>query len=127
MQNKIFQILNFEFKATGATVEGNQRYFSWRSIDRYYFDRILIPEGFKQFDTSQDAWYFGVWVNPELLCTVTYAEGDITVIVCEDKEHYNAEIRNCIEFYEAGEIMRAISADGHCTVYRQDRNGFLID
>lgn len=46
--------------------------------NRYEFDHTLIPEGFHQLDTEQDAYYYGVWVNPVELKMVEYAEGDLT-------------------------------------------------
>ena len=44
--------------------------------DRYFFDGKMCTRalGFEQFDTEQDASYFGVWVNREERATVTYAE-----------------------------------------------------
>jgi len=48
---------------------------------RYHFDTEVCQSsrGWHQYDTEQDAWYFGVWVNPELRAVLTYAEGDITL------------------------------------------------
>jgi len=36
-------------------------------IDRYKFDFGLCSysKGWIQFDTDQDAWYFGVWIHKE--------------------------------------------------------------
>ncbi len=35
--------------------------------DRYYYDeRLSQADGWFQYDTSQDASYFGIWVNAEL-------------------------------------------------------------
>ena len=107
---------------------GNTIYRWWRSTERYVVDfaRFFHAEGWLQFDTSQDAWYFGVWVNPSSLTTLTYAEGDWTVCECEDIEHYNAEISSMCAFYDEGRIALAIGQDGSATEYRQDRSEFLI-
>lgn len=96
--------------------------------DRYTYDfKICTPDkGWEQFDTDQDAWYFGVWVNRERLMTVTYAEGDEVVVLCKDAEHYNAELKDACEFYGEGTLAIAIDEQG-TTVYRQDRAQFFIE
>ena len=42
-----------------------------------------MPNGFAQFDTRQDASYFGTWANPEARIIVNYAEGDVTTQIAE--------------------------------------------
>ncbi len=46
--------------------------------DRYVFDfkRCAPKDGWARFDTSQDAWYFGNWVNPLTLQLFSYTDGD---------------------------------------------------
>lgn len=70
-------------------------------IDRYLFDfKICTRElGWLQFDTDQDAWYFGIWVNPEKRQVVNYAEGDISIINCPTELSYHAELRAMAEFH----------------------------
>ena len=82
---------------------GNTIERSWRSTERYEFDFKLCTKanGWVQFDTSQDAWYFGVWVHPEKREIVTYAEGDITRVKCPTEESYHAELKSMAEFYGA--------------------------
>ena len=46
------------------------------------------PRGFYQWDTSQDAWYYGTWVNPQSLQILQYAEGDISLVTCNSPEAY---------------------------------------
>lgn len=82
--------------------------------------------GFRQFDTHQDAPYFGVWVNPRTRQTLTYCEGDWSLAECPDDAAYNAEIRAMSEFYEPGFIAVAVGNDGQATRYEQDRSTFLI-
>ena len=57
---------------------------------RYPFDQVSRRLGFYQYDTPQDAWYFGLWVNPETLRIVSYVEGDITVMEAHDRASYDA-------------------------------------
>lgn len=57
------------------------------------FDECSTRKGYAQFDTRQDACYFGQWVNPTGRQLVTYAEGDLTVIVCDDDAEFVAQVR----------------------------------
>lgn len=74
---------------------------SFADLDRYHFDVNVCSasKGWKQYDTDQDAWYFGVWVNPEKLLTMSYAEGDVTLVTCISEESYHAELKEMAEFY----------------------------
>jgi hypothetical protein len=92
------------------------------SLSRYVFDRLH----WEQYDTSQDAWYFGVWVNKRKRQTLTYAEGDLTLVECTDAIAFNLEIESMNRFYGEGFIAKTIDLDGTMTVYRQDRRGFFI-
>jgi hypothetical protein len=107
---------------------GNVCHTAFLPDERYIVDFApdLTSEGWLQFDTNQDAPYFGMWVNPSKFLTLTYAEGDWTLVVCPDKEHYNAEIQDAIEFYDEGYVAIAIGADGSSTKYVQDRSEFII-
>ena len=67
---------------------------------RYIYDgKLKEKDGWKQWDTSQDAWYFGVWVNPKTLKIFTYAEGDETLEECESKEEFNAKMKEMVGYY----------------------------
>ncbi len=110
------------------------------STERYTFDfdDDFRAEGWLQFDTDQDAWYYGVWVNPKTLKTLSYAEGDVSLVVCPDAAHYNAEIQAMCEFHGEGFELIACDADafahimvgseprGEARVYRQDRSQFFV-
>ena len=76
-------------------------------------------------DTDQDAHYFGAWVNKQKRLTLTYCEGDWTLVVCPDADHYNAEVSDMIRFYGEGYEFKTIGPEG-ITEYRQDRARFLI-
>jgi len=123
--------------------QGNTVVHRHRSADRYLFDfdDDFHAAGWLQFDTDQDASYYGVWVNPKLLRTLSYCEGDVYLVVCADAEHYNAEIKAACEFHGEGfemiacdmDAFQSIMLDGgrhvsssNTTVYRQDRSKFLI-
>ena len=120
--------------------QGNTVVHRHRDADRYIFDfdSDFRAAGWLQFDTDQDASYYGVWVNPKLLRTFSYCEGDIYLVVCPDAEHYNAEIKAACEFHGEGFEMIACDMDaaeslllgsqpkGEATVYRQDRSKFFV-
>jgi hypothetical protein len=50
--------------------------------DRYHFDfgECSYENGFCQIDTTQDASYYGNWINLTDRKAVTYAEGDVRYI-----------------------------------------------
>lgn len=84
--------------------------------DRYHYDAKLIPRGYRQYDTEQDAWYFGVWVHVEDRVVVTWAEGDETIVSCPDVETFKAELKHMAEFYgDPPPAFRVIDADGTLT------------
>jgi hypothetical protein len=80
---------------------GNQIMDLWRHTERYEFDfeRCTSKKGWKQYDTREDAWYFGVWVHEKRRLILTYAEGDITIVRCKTEASYHAELRHMADFY----------------------------
>lgn len=64
------------------------------NTDRYVFDFKLCPSarGWAQFDTRQDASYFGNWINPFERKLVNFAEGDLAITVCDSDEEFAAEL-----------------------------------
>ncbi|MGG5827663.1 hypothetical protein [Aeromonas salmonicida] len=60
--------------------------------DRYYYDRTLLAQGWQQYDTEEDAWYFGIWINTEKLETFTYAEGDTNHLIAPNVAAFRAEL-----------------------------------
>lgn len=79
-------------KLIGINKRGGDRYL-------YDFDACTSEKGWQQFDTDQDASYFGVWVHREKRTTFTYAEGDRTLVVCEDDDHFREEIADMERCY----------------------------
>lgn len=69
--------------------------------ERYLFDFEICTAalGWKQYDTDQDAWYYGIWVHPEKRQIVSYTEGDITIVDCPTEESYHAELAAMAEFH----------------------------
>ena len=109
--------------------EGRVIQRAFRPSERYVVDFAdnRTQEGWMQFDTGQDAPYYGVWVNPTKLQTLSYAEGDWALVTCESEEWYNAELLDMCEFHDEGRIATGIDTKtGQVTIYRQDRTKFFI-
>ena len=87
----------------GTNARGNAIYREHVGGDRYRFDFGLCSseKGWQQWDTAQDASYFGVWVHVGMRKVCSFAEGDVTVVTCQDAEHFNAEIASMEAFYGA--------------------------
>ena len=93
---------------------------------RYVFDFKYCARdtGWKQFDTIQDASYFGIWVHEEERRIITYAEGDLTEVICLDQEGFTAEIRSMEEFYSpAPPAFRVIDQESNLTYIYDKRPG----
>lgn len=75
----------------------------FRHVDRYAYDYKLCTKrkGWKQYDTTEDAWYFGIWVHAERRIIITYAEGDVTIVRCPTEDSYHAELKSMADFYGA--------------------------
>ena len=85
-----------ELNHNGCTIKRNL--YCYR--ERYYYDeRLAQSDGWKQFDTWQDAPYFGVWVNSATRQIMTFAEGDETLVTAPDESAFDAELSDCVEFY----------------------------
>ena len=69
--------------------------------DRYRYDfKVCTPaKGWQQYDTDQDAWYYGVWVNVAERQIMTYAEGDETLVTSPTAEIFQAELDALSEFH----------------------------
>ena len=112
-----------------ANMQGNQMIRAFWPSERYVVDfaEDFKLEGWQQFDTDQDAHYFGVWVNPAKRLTLCYAEGDWTLVKCADRDSYNAEIQAALDFYGEGFEFKVVDVEtGQVTEVRQDRSGFII-
>jgi len=112
---------------TQSTKDGCTVRRMFYSSDRYIVDYAedFKSEGWLQFDTDQDASYFGFWVNPKKFMTLSYCEGDWTLVECHSRENYVEAIKRAIDFYGEGFVAKSIDMDGTVTVYRQNRSEFL--
>lgn len=74
--------------------------------DRYLFDlqRCQSADGWAPFDTDEDAWCYGHWINPLTLELVGYAKGDVIHWQAESPEEFTAQARRWIETMPGGRI-----------------------
>jgi len=68
---------------------------------RYLFDGTLLAVGWKQYDTDQDAWYFGMWYHPEIMATFCYCEGDLILVECATEDAWGKELAEMSDLYGA--------------------------
>ena len=106
---------------------GNMIYCVHMRADRYKIDfaESFSVEEWEQYDTSQDAPYFGVWVNKVTMQILTYCEGDWELTDCPDAKHFNREIEVLNAAYSAGFICIAHGKKSSVR-YVQDRSQFLV-
>lgn len=100
-----------ERKASGATIK---RWFIANGSTASVRDLVKHADGWVRYDTYQDAWYFGVWVNPKSLECLTYAEQDVTHVKCENADQFKHEMADLARFYgqSRSPSMMAIGTDG---------------
>ncbi|MCW0504513.1 hypothetical protein [Aeromonas piscicola] len=83
-----------ELTVTGCRIDRGSH-----QADRYYYDRMLLAQGWQQYDTEEDAWYFGIWINTEKLETFTYAEGDTNLVTAPNVEAFRAELARLYQYH----------------------------
>lgn len=82
------------------TIEISRGHDDGTEASRYKYDAMFkASEGWEQYDTDQDAWYFGVWVNYALKQVFTFAEGDTSMETGETVEDYACMMCKLEEFY----------------------------
>jgi hypothetical protein len=83
--------------------------------DRYAFDFRLCPfsKGWAQLDTRQDASYYGNWINPLTRQICSFAEGDVTIITCDDDAEFIAQVTETFGWHKERGYEPAI--DGMCS------------
>ncbi|MCD6617292.1 hypothetical protein [Aeromonas veronii] len=84
----------FELTVTGCRIDRRSH-----QADRYYYDRTLLAQGWQQYDTEEDAWYFGIWIHTEKLETFTYAEGDTSHVIAPHVEAFHAELARLYQYH----------------------------
>ncbi|MEG0007319.1 MAG: hypothetical protein RR721_08325 [Aeromonas sp.] len=83
-----------ELTVTGCRIDRGSH-----QADRYYYDRALLAQGWQQYDTEEDAWYYGIWINTEKLETFTYAEGDTSNVIAPNLEAFRAELARLYQYH----------------------------
>ena len=96
---------------------------AFRPSERYVIDfGGPLQAGWEQWDTDQDAWYFGVWVCVSTREVLTYAEGDWSLMTCPTAEAFRAELARMAEFYGPTPAhIVVIDQDGNATGYVSER------
>lgn len=56
-------------------------------------------EGWVSYPTSQDAWYYGVWINPIKFETLSYCEQDVTHVKCENQDKFFLQLEDMAQFH----------------------------
>jgi hypothetical protein len=79
--------------------------------DRYYYDRTLLAQGWQQYDTEEDAWYFGIWIHTEKLETFTYAEGDTCHVIAPNVEAFRSELARLYQYHQQAPAFISIDPD----------------
>lgn len=59
-----------------------------------------VPTGFEEQPQWKDGQFRTVWINDKDLSTITYCEGDITVMQHSIQASYDREIVKAAEFYK---------------------------
>jgi len=105
--------------------QGHRTRKAFLDADRYLFDFNLDGE-WEQFDTEDDAAYFGVWLNKAKLRTLAYIEGDLIFTQCVDAAGYDAKISALCAFHQAAPAFVGIKP-ASVTKYYQDRSALYIN
>jgi hypothetical protein len=85
--------------------------------DRYHYDRTLLALGWQQYDTDQDAWYFGIWINPKKLETFTYAEGDTSHVIAPSIEAFCAELARLYQYHPQAPTFISIDPEAGVVIH----------
>ena len=86
--------IQLELTVTGCRIDRGSH-----QADRYYYDRTLLARGWQQYNTEEDAWYFGIWIHTEKLETFTYAEGDTSHVIAPNVEAFRAELARLYQYH----------------------------
>lgn len=91
--------------SSSALNDRGNRVRRWRDMNpeatRYAYDLIhcATDRGWCQYDTPQDASYFGCWVHHEERLIVTFAEGDVILVDCPTPNQFQQELADMARFY----------------------------
>ena len=96
--------------------------------DRYTFDFNMCSykKGFAQIDTNEDFAYFGNWVNFKSLELITYCEGDLTIVKCENIEEFKQQLLKLVSWHKKNKSF--IGIDLMCSdEIKKDFNNLNLD
>ncbi|MFQ2201932.1 hypothetical protein ACK325_07190 [Aeromonas hydrophila] len=105
--------ITLELTVTGCRIDRGSH-----QAGRYYYDRILLAQGWQQHDTYQDAWYFGIWINTKKLETFTYSEGDTHHVIAPNVEAFRTELARLYQYHPQAPAF--ISIDSEVGVMTRD-------
>ena len=102
---------------------------AFRVGSRHVVDRApdFEAEGWQQFDTSEDADHFGIWLNPRHRVVLTFADGYWTLESCPSAEHYREAVGRLCKYFDAGRSPRMLGADGILTDAEQEQSDLYVD
>ncbi len=63
-----------------------------RSRYHYDFHECVEERGWVAYDTVQDTWTFGVWLNESALQILIFADGEETLMTCTTREQFLGEL-----------------------------------
>ena len=83
---------------------------SFANCDRYVFDfkYCHYKKGYAQLDTTEDANYFGNWVNFKSYEIISYVEGDIIIKKCDDEDEFKKELLNQVTWFKNNDSFKGI-------------------
>jgi hypothetical protein len=92
---------------------------------RYFYDsgEGLPGDGWQQYDTEQDAHYYGVWVNMATRQTFSYAEGDTCLTTCPDDARFAVVLQEMADFHgpPPGHVRSIDAATGEYQTHPAER------
>jgi hypothetical protein len=97
-------------------------FYSHRERYHYDFEKCKRSDGWIQFDTKEDAHYFGIWVNPEKMQVLTWAEGDEILETAESETEFHEHLKSMAECYgEPPPAFITIDKNGQVMHYFDER------
>lgn len=76
----------------------------------YDFQRCTPKDGWAQLDTSQDASYYGNWVNPLTFELMSYCEGDVTHIRCANEAEFKIALADAVRWQRDNGYFKGIDS-----------------
>ena len=108
--------ISLELTGTGCHIDRGSH-----QADRYYYDRTLLAQGWQQYDTDEDAWYFGIWIHTEKLETFTYAEGDTNHVIAPNVEAFRAELARLYQYHPQAPAFISIDPEAGVVTHHFER------